>query len=376
MLVEKTGNTYMVSFQGLLRGLTGSQFLLSLVPSSTVTSSQSGVFRMEINGVGGSFTLSTGGPLATYVLAPGAAADQVRDALNALLGTDVVVVEDDGSGYDIDFTAAPDFETIDLSVNPLNLDNSVDISPLMAGIKYFNAENLNIDLAEQDEVFNIRGTTAETNVFGHAGDERYYVSSAADEDLATALITDFLLGNLDDIFGNLNLDAGQGRHLLMVSDEAALAGDQDVVITDQPTSTPQLDGTEIEITGLAIGAVTYQADTAGNFADGITIWSGFGDDTVSIDGTHYRAGLQTITTPNTGLGNDSVTVALDALDDDGFFVLNTQGPYNDFFTIGDDDEVAGAESTLPLIIFGGQGRDTIVGGQANDIIFGDRGRVL
>ena len=34
-----------------------------------------------------------------------------------------------------------------------------------------------------------------------------------------------------------------------------------------------------------------------------------------------------------------------------------------------------AESTLPLIIFGGLGNDDIIAGQNEDIVFGDLGRV-
>src|SRR5262249_19151440 len=101
----------------------------------------------------------------------------------------------------------------------------------------------------------------------------------------------------------------------------------------------------------------------------------------TVDGTHTRAGLRTITTLNTGEGNDRVTVSLDAATD-GFFVVNTQG--------GDDTvNAAGATvpvpvgpgtitlpaSTVPLVIFGGLGRDTIDGGEGADIIFGDLGRV-
>ena len=47
---------------------------------------------------------------------------------------------------------------------------------------------------------------------------------------------------------------------------------------------------------------------------------------ITIDGTHRSAGVRTVTSLNTGLGNDVVTVDLDAGEDD-FFVLDTQGAY-------------------------------------------------
>src|SRR5262249_392971 len=116
------------------------------------------------------------------------------------------------------------------------------------------------------------------------------------------------------------------------------------------------------------------AGSAGNFADGITLWTGSGDDVIEINGTHRRDDVREITTLNTGLGNDHVTVHLDAATD-GFFVLNTQGPTNDQPTAPDDAVVTADGSTLPLIILGGQGDDLITGGDGNDLIFGDRGRV-
>ena len=60
-----------------------------------------------------------------------------------------------------------------------------------------------------------------TFVFGNDGNDRAYVSSLANETLASATTTDLLRGNLDAILGTLNLDLGTGRHLLMISDESA-----------------------------------------------------------------------------------------------------------------------------------------------------------
>ena len=42
----------------------------------------------------------------------------------------------------------------------------------------------------------------------------------------------------------------------------------------------------------------------------------------------------------------------------------------------DNDTVRAQASTLPLIVFGGQGNDDIYTGQNEDIVFGDRGRVF
>ena len=51
---------------------------------------------------------------------------------------------------------------------------------------------------------------------------------------------------------------------------------------------------------------------------------------------------------------------------DGFFALNAEEG---------DDSVDASPSTLPLVIFGGEGNDTIDAGQGNDVVFGDKGRV-
>ncbi len=92
---------------------------------------------------------------------------------------------------------------------------------------------------------------------------------------------------------------------------------------------------EIYLVGLAQGSITWRAAATGTFADGIRIWSGSGADTFVVDGTHRRAGVRTTTWLNTGLGNDTLTVNL-TNGQDGFFVLNTQGPNNNLLRLGFD----------------------------------------
>ena len=230
------------------------------------------------------------------------------------------------------------------------------------GINYYGIDTMNIDFGAGADVMNVQGTSARTNINLRDGDDSIFVSSTANFGLGET--TDFLTGHLHDIDGMLNIDAGVGRHVLLVSDEASTVGDANVWITDGPLSGTAEPQAEIYMLGLADGAITYKADANnGNFAKGITVWTGFGNDKIDIEGTHIRSGVRTVTTLNTGLGDDIINVDLDtdandadAAGDD-FFVLNTQGPYNDFLATSDNDIVRGANSTLPLIIFGGQGND-------------------
>lgn len=238
----------------------------------------------------------------------------------------------------------------------------------MAGINYGGLETLNIELGAGDDVFNVQGTSAVTNLNANNGNDRFYVSSLANVNQATKLSTDFLAGTLDGLLGALNINAGAGRHLLMVSDHSSAAANG--------TAGGHATLTSAQIRGLSVGDINYLSAPAGNFADGITVWSGSGADFIDVTSTHERAGFRTITTLNTGLGNDTVNVTLLA-GVDGFFVLNTQGPDQDGLPNppSDDDFVNGAGSTLPLFVFGGVGHDQIITGSGNDFVFGDRGLV-
>ena len=61
-----------------------------------------------------------------------------------------------------------------------------------------------------------------------------------------------------------------------------------VLITDTASRARLRDATlrsdaDIYIDGLAPATITYQAASDGHFAEGITIWSGFGDDYFDVD---------------------------------------------------------------------------------------------
>ena len=108
----------------------------------------------------------------------------------------------------------------------------------------------------------------------------------------------------------------------------------------------------VYMVGLATGSITYGASSTGNFADGIRVWNGFGNDTLEVEAS-YKAtpanAPRTTTWLNTGLGNDTVKLTLDRLVD-GAFMLNTQGLYQDVLDLHTDlspgDEPVPADSIV------------------------------
>ncbi|TMC80709.1 MAG: hypothetical protein E6J08_09445, partial [Chloroflexi bacterium] len=285
----------------------------------------------------------------------------------------------------------------------LGSGGTATVATRMDGINYYGFETVNISTGTESEVFNVQGTTPGSNGFtgvastnivtnpaGAAGNDRVFISSNADLDQTSWGVVDFLTGNMDDVRGALNLDLGAGRHRLFMSDEGSSDPDN-VVITRNNPGVAGLDSmAEIWVTGLAPAGISYKAaNPSGNFYDGVAYWTGSGGDTVLIDGTHDRPAIvngqataRTTTMLNTGLGDDNVTVKLKA-GLDGFFVLNTSGglstgdpvTHNLPGSATDNDTVDASASSLPLVIFGGFGADSIKGGSGNDIIAGDFARV-
>ena len=74
------------------------------------------------------------------------------------------------------------------------------------GVNYYGVETLNLALGSGNDVMNVQGTSAVTNLSTGPGDDRIYVSSKADVPIDGH--PDYLTGDLNQIAGTLNLDAG------------------------------------------------------------------------------------------------------------------------------------------------------------------------
>ncbi len=240
----------------------------------------------------------------------------------------------------------------------------------MAGLLRHDAavETLRLLTGAGTDVANVRGSLAGvTELVTTGADDRFFVSDAAEYE-ADEETPAFLAGTLTDLVGDLDIVAGAGTNLLMVSD---LDGGDGLTGT--------LDHDEIALDGL--GTITYDAD--GTFAGGITLWTGGGDDELDVVGVRRDGDATTlawedrptgdtrsITTLNTGDGDDDVTVDIhDGEDDkreDGFLVVN----------LGDgDDTLGGSDATLGSVVFGGPGNDDLTTGSGDDLVFGDEGQV-
>ena len=239
-----------------------------------------------------------------------------------------------------------------------------------------------VETGDVRDVVNVRGTVAgSTQLRTAGGDDEVFVSDAAAQAL-TATVPGLLAGTVKDV-GGVDVDAGAGQNLLMVSDRTTTAPRTVALTTDrvvQPRSTSASPTVTMRRGGIAVDAtrVTFDA-TGGSFAQGVTTWLGSGNDAVTVSGTRNdgadpgvlawdvpgtTGGVRTITTLNTGDGVDTVTATLPV--QSGPFVVNLEGG---------DDTLSGSGSAGRITAFGGAGADELRTGSGDDLVFGDWGRV-
>jgi len=250
-----------------------------------------------------------------------------------------------------------------LAPQELFFDTDMTLRVRMTGINYHQVEHLIIETGQEIDIINVRGTTAtnETTIYTHHGDDVIYVGSDADCHLDERL--PYLHGWMDYVEHDLIIEAGEENNKLWISDERSHNGK------------PMTDDTHVEITNTYVknlapdGADIYYyaaTGTDGSYSAGITISASQGDDDFLVTSTSRRPDpVRTVTTLNGAQGDDVVTIILDINTDDVFAVDTEDG----------DDVIVAEQSTLPLIISGGHGKDLIRGGQSQDIIFGNQGTV-
>src|SRR5690606_39134756 len=113
------------------------------------------------------------------------------------------------------------------------------------------------------------------------------------------------------------------------------------------------------------GGITYRG------IETTEIFLGTGNDTFTVEDTAVREDFRTLTIVNTGAGDDTVTVSV-AAEGNGLLAVNLEEGDDTFNAAGDGSL---PPATLEMIVFGGEGNDTIRGGDGNDTIFGDKGQV-
>ena len=330
---------------------------LNNLQTLTVEGATAGTFRIGLRGFDpdNDYSYDPNDPSKigwTDPIAFDASADDLLNALSPILNpnnsrddlphTRNVAVQRHGNVFFITFQGeykdlSIDAADIDLS----NLNGNIALETRVNGINYDTLEILNVDLGSGNDRFQVMGTSPQTvtNLNTAGGDDTVDIYNDG--------------RSLDQVQGNLNVDAGSGQNRMNVDDSGDPDADSNVLITNAT------------ITGLAPAAINYRVSNGGNLAGGITIWSGTEGDTINVTSTHKTPGVRTITTLNPGPGDDIVGVSLDAAVD-GFFAVNTQEG---------DDTVNASASSLPLVIFGGDGADNISAGSGGDIIFGDQGRI-
>jgi Ca2+-binding RTX toxin-like protein len=223
-----------------------------------------------------------------------------------------------------------------------------------------NAYGIHADYASVEKFTLMTGDGADRirvhDSLGQAASDVFLLTGAGDD----RIILSNANQSLDDLVGNVHVDAQGGGHNLLVVDDA---GD--------PDADPNVVISRSAITGLAPGAITYGAtggwfeslydDQSQTFTSGVTIAGAAGGNTITIDSTRNNPAVIEVTTVNTGSGDDNVGI-LEA--DQRYLVVQGQSG---------DDIIDARATTSGVAVFGGEGAERILGGSGNDVLAGGDG---
>ena len=165
------------------------------VRDGTTSPDRDNVQTIDVGGAAGTFVLhyvlpNSQGVLQDYMtgsIPVTATAADLLAALSTVLNpnnvnpalpfTDNVAVEKHGTTFTITYQGSMKTQSIAYIDTSGITSGQVAVANRASGIDYYNVDTLNIDLGSGDDVFNVQGTTATTNLSTAAGDDRIYVSS-------------------------------------------------------------------------------------------------------------------------------------------------------------------------------------------------------
>jgi Ca2+-binding RTX toxin-like protein len=295
-----------------------------------------------VNAGSGNDTINVGtvAPLA------GGTVDAINASLDLIGGTgfDTLTVDDSGdSGLNTGTLWSDRIEGLDMSGDITYI--TFDVLNLLLGagpndltIESTHAGETNIPFGDGNDTLNVKTTGGSLNLDLQGGNDTVNVGSLAPGIGGT-------LNGIDDL---VTILGGVGFDVVNVDDTGDFGANAGTLDSDL-------------LSGFGMGGGIHYVTI-----EQLDISLGQGTDDVSVIGTMTGSGgFEPITLLRTGGGGDIVNVDLHT-GADGFFALDTEAG---------DDEVDASGSTLPLVIFGGEDSDTIRGGDGDDVILGDRGRV-
>ena len=236
------------------------------------------------------------------------------------------------------------FSTVTSTVSSLDYTALLSLTGLNdAGIyaDYEQIESFTLNLGDGNDTIVI-GDSLEQR------DSRMQINSAAGDDTIR-------IGNefdtVDDVLGNLFIDAGEGNNALTVEDSGDVTGD---TIIQQ-----YADGDYLQLSGMSSGEIFYQSSAG--FSNGLSITTSSGGDVITIDALHA----------------DDLTELFSVAGDDEIYVnsfdLNPAAALTIYAGDG-ADLVDGTAAPLALTILGENGEDTLWGSQLDDLMSGGDGR--
>ncbi|MCA9035164.1 MAG: hypothetical protein KDA91_08545, partial [Planctomycetaceae bacterium] len=234
------------------------------------------------------------------------------------------------------------------SLDDSGLTGSAVLQTRTSGLNYYGFSTVNLTLGSGSDILNIQSTAAGSN----------YNINTADGDDTINISSDAALnaGTTDLVAGPIDLNAGGGQNRLVVSDVADQTADT-ISLTREAGVNEQL-----RLAGMASADILFSA-VGGDYNNGLVISAGSGGNQITLGAVYADASLIL----NAGMGNDVVTVTSNLQGTDGNLIISGQDG---------NDRIDATVADQTVVLDGGLGDDSLVGGSAADTLNGGLGRDL